>query len=172
MDVNLSTWDYYQKDFIDPLYAPYQKKWVKTRDIGPDGVEYEQDCPVHAWTEKEGYFNGLVNPAGVRKNWGKMFQLKHSTFSCPFGYVKGEDNYCFEAEPEFEPVFYTPKAFLPRRRYWNTYAPPNEGFRKTTDSFDFRSVNPNTGRYSKTKSSPNSSFNYYGSQPTPSSYLV
>ena len=63
MNVNLPNLSYYPPDnsyFNDPMYVPYQKALIGTEC----GV-----CEVNTWA-KQGYKDGFVNPALVRKNWG------------------------------------------------------------------------------------------------------
>jgi hypothetical protein len=67
----------------------------------------------------------LVNPALVRKGWGKSFQRKHSYFPCPNGWTPGADGWCVENEPEEIPLFYTDKAFIEKNQYWSGYTAPN-----------------------------------------------
>ena len=142
MEANLPVWSYYPKDdeyFIDPLYAPYMRTLANTEG----GV-----CEINTW-KKQGYEDGFVNPALVRRGWGLNFQLLHPSDSCPSGYTKGEDGWCAENEPEFgDNGLYTKDAFVAKYQYWNGYAPRLSNPRyKQINEFDMRSVHPETGNY-------------------------
>jgi len=143
MEVNLPVWSYYppnDQSFVDPLYAPYVRQIVPDANSGY--------CEVNGW-EKQGYADGFVNPALVRKGWGLGFQLMHPDKDpCPEGWTKGIDGWCVQNQPEFEGTFYTPEAFVPKYQYWNGYAPGLINPRaKQIDEFDMKSVSPWTGNY-------------------------
>lgn len=168
MEVNLPVWKYYPKDdsyFTDPLYVPYQYENVCTED---------GECKVNTWT-KQGYPDGFVNPALVRKGWGLNFQLQHPWDPCPEGWTKGEDGWCAANEPEFgDHGLYTKHAFVPKYQYWGGYAPRlrNPGY-KEINQFDQKSVNPWTGEYVVyDKSYPSENRVKYGYLPAKDSYLA
>lgn len=149
MEVNLSTWGYYQPGFVDPLYVPYQR----SKEVVSNSDGYTQLCEVNTW-KKMGYPDGLVNPGLVRKGWGLSFQRKHGMDSCPAGWTSqmpngnpGQDGWCYESVPEFEPQLYSKTAFIPRNQYWKGYTIPNKPGNKPLDSFDFKSVSPYTGKF-------------------------
>jgi hypothetical protein len=143
MEINLPVWDHYPKDdsyFVDPLYVPYMKELVP----GECGV-----CEVNPW-KKQGYPNGFVNPALVRKGWGQSFQLMHPDKDpCPEGWTKGEDGWCAPNQPEFgDHGLYTKDAFVAKYQYWNSYAPRLANPRyKEINQFDMKSVSPWSGDY-------------------------
>ena len=68
----------------------------------------------------------LVENALVRKGWRWGFQRKHPTYPCPNGWTPGVDGWCEWAQEEFEPIFYTDKAFLTKNQYWNGYSENND----------------------------------------------
>ena len=166
--INLPVWGYYPKDdgyFVDPLYVPYMKTLVKT----DDGI-----CEVNL-TKKQGYSDGLVNPALVRKGWGMGFQLLHPDDPCPEGWTKGEDGWCVENQPEFgDHGLYSEDAFVPKYQYWDSYAPRLKNPRyKEINQFDQRSVNPWTGNYVVyNHPHPSSNREKYGHLPSKDSYLA
>jgi hypothetical protein len=143
MESNLPVWSYYPKDdsyFVDPMYFPYMKVSVPTKD----GV-----CEVNTWA-KQGYSDGFVNPALVRRGWGMDFQLLHPDKDpCPEGWTKGEDGWCAANEPEFgDHGLYSEDAFVPKYQYWDGYAPrlQNPHYMEINE-FMQRSVSPWTGDY-------------------------
>lgn len=162
MQTNLSTWHYYSPGFLDPLYVPYQKKYVKTpfsdgcgkQNDGNTGIVSENgvpggegECPINTW-EQQGYADGLVHPELVRKGWGKSFQLQTAYDPCPYGYSKGQDGWCYPVYPEYEPIFYTKKAFIAKNQYFDGSYPKHESeLPGHYSNFDMKSVHPNTGRY-------------------------
>lgn len=169
METNLTVWGYYPKDdesFVDPMYVPYMNYPVKTKD----GV-----CEVNTW-KKQGYPDGFVNPALVRKGWGLDFQLLHPDKDpCPEGWTKGEDGWCVSNQPEFgDHGLYSVDAFVPEYQYWNGYAPrlANPQY-KEINQFDRRSVSPWTGNYVVYNNPyPASHRAVYGHLPSKDSYLA
>lgn len=114
MDANNSLWNMYDKSrlkhnpaYIDPLYLPY--------------VQEEQEVVFHTGRKGKIMMNSWkkqgpgvsVHPALERKGWGMSFQRKHPSDPCPLGFTPGESGWCFEEEPENEPLFYTKDAYLP-----------------------------------------------------------
>lgn len=151
MLTNTSVWSRYQPGFIDPGYAPYVRK--KTTD------RWGNEVKINTW-EKQGC-HGMVEPALVRVNKGLTFQRMFDSDPCPSGFEKSkvEPSYCVRVTPKHEQVFYSEKAFIPKRQYWDGYtdaegvrnssleAQPEASERPPSNSFDLRSVNPLTGRY-------------------------
>lgn len=142
MEINLPVWGYYPKNnqyFIDPMYAPY------TRELADTGGGI---CGLNTWA-KQGYADGFVNPALVRKGWGLDFQLLHPQDPCPDGWNKDKTGWCTANKPEFgDHGLYSKDAFVPKYQYWDGYAPQLAQPRyKEINQFDMRSVNPWTGDY-------------------------
>ena len=169
MDINLPVWGYYPKNdqyFIDPLYAPYMRELVET----DDGI-----CEVNMW-KKQGYPDGFVNPALVRKGWGLSFQLMHPDKDpCPDGWTKGEDGWCVANQPEFgDHGLYSKDAFVPKYQYWGSYAPRLANpLYKQINEFDKKSVSPATGNYVVYQNpAPASNREIYGHLPAKDSYLA
>lgn len=161
MLVNLPVWGYYPKDnskFVDPLYIPYQDTWMKTKS--------GETCPVNTW-EVQGYADGFVNPALVRKGWGLTFQLQHPDKDpCPEGWSK-INGMCVENEPEYggqDAGLYSVNSFTPKYQYWDSYTQRNQNaFVREINEFDNRSINPFTGdMVSYMTSYPSSSTTRYG----------
>jgi len=170
MNWNGPVWAYYPKDdsyFVDPMYVPYMRTPIKT---DCDGV-----CEVNTWA-KQGYPDGFVNPALVRKGWGLGFQLMHPDKDpCPNGWTKEKDGWCTPNEPEFgNHGLYTKDAFVPAYQYWNGYAPRLKDPRyKQINEFDQRSVNPWTGNYVVYNNPyPSSNREVYGHLPSKDSMLA
>ena len=174
MITNLPVWAYYPKndqEFIDPMYVPYLKYPMLTKDKLDD----VQVCPVNTW-QKQGYDNGFVNPDLVRRGWGLNFMLMHPDKDpCPEGWTKGTDGWCTENEPEFgDHGLYSKSAFIPKYQYWNGSFPrlanPND---RDLNSFDMLSTNPFTGSLlNYIKSYPNDMRKTYGHAPMKDSYLA
>ena len=80
----LSFSDYYRNDFIDPLYRPYLEKRQFDMSKSKD----------------------LLNQNEIRRGWGRAFRLKSSRYPCPFGYKKGDFDWCYPMTPN-EPIFYS-----------------------------------------------------------------
>lgn len=170
MLINLPVWDYYPKDdkkFIDPMYVPYQRTLVKTKD--------GQMCPVNTWAV-QGYADGFVNPDLVRRGWGLDFQLLHPDKDpCPEGWTKGEDGWCTSSEPEFgDHGLYSEYAFTPKYQYWDSYTQrTNNAFVREINEFDNRSINPSTGNFvSYNTSYPSTTTTNYGKLRSKDSYLA
>jgi len=138
MESNIPVWSYYQPGFVHPEFVPYLRYPVKD-DQG-------NTIYINTW-EDQGYANGLVNPYIVRKNWGMAFARKHEDDPCPPGFIPGEGGYCFPYQPENEAIFYTKKAFIPKRQYWKSYVDDSRAPQRVSESFDMRSVHPMTGEY-------------------------
>lgn len=146
METNISVWSRYQPNFIDPAYAPYLRKKVIDR--------WGNEVLINTW-EKQGC-KALVEPALVRVNKGLTFQRMFDNDPCPSGFTKSktEPSYCVRVTPKHEQVFFTDKAFIPKKQYWAGYSDA-EGTRNSTDpniwapsnSFDLRTVHPLTGEY-------------------------
>ena len=169
MNVNLPIWGYYPKGdeyFIDPQYVPYMKTLVDTED---------GKCEVNTWA-KQGYADGFVNPALVRRGWGLDFQLMHPDKDpCPEGWTKGVDGWCAANEPEFgDNGLYTKDAFVAKYQYWGGYAPRLADPRyKEINQFDQKSVSPWTGNYVVYQNpKPSSDREIYGHLPAKDSYLA
>ena len=171
MDVNLPIWSQYPKDdkyFIDPLYVPYQSVPVDT-ECG--------QCSFNPWKPKPS--PALVHPGLERRGWGWDFVRIHpdKDRQCPPGWVtdpNSDRGWCTVEKPEYEGIFYTPDAHVPKFQYFDSYAPrlknPNE---RQTNRFDHRSVNPFTGNYVMYHNSkPNELRSKYGHLPSRDSYLA
>lgn len=170
MQVNLPVWSYYPKDdkpFVDPMYVPYLKQATITNT--------GEVCPINTW-KVQGYADGFVNPALVRKGWGMDFQLLHPDKDpCPEGWTKGSDGWCVENVPEFgDHGIYSKDAFVPYYQYFNQTFPklrhPNQ---RQLNEFDMKSVNPNTGNYvNYIKSYPSETRKIYSHLPSKDSFLA
>jgi hypothetical protein len=163
MDVNTPVWGYYQSKFVDPLFVPYLRYPVRDND--------GNIVKINTWSEGAG--PGLVNPALIRKNWGQDFQLIYPEDPTPTGWVKGKDGWAVFVKPEYEPIFYTDKAYTNKRQFPEGYTDMSYKPRRISDQFDMRSVNPITGKYTvyfEPKISDPSS--RYGKNPTRDSYLA
>lgn len=137
MQTNLPVWKYYEKDFVDPLYAPYEKRKVLSKS------RFGKDCYVDMAKGKSLDFpKESVYPDLQRKGWGLNFQRKFSFFPCPRGFNKGHDNWCIQQEPHQEYLFYTnrrypnPKDYFPepfqyQGRSWRS----NYGYCQTTSKY-------------------------------------
>ncbi len=143
MKTNTGVWSAYQPGYVHPEYVPYLRK--KTFD------KWGNEVQINTW-EKQGDPT-FVEPALVRVNKGLTFQLQFSNDPCPNGFSKADNSYCVRQPLKHEQVFYTDKAFLPKRQYWGGYADDeaisntSDGKRQTSNTFDLRSVNPFTGNY-------------------------
>lgn len=141
MKQNLSVWHYYQKDFVDPLFAPYQRYRVtKTDEHGEIDM-----CPVNTFSRQG--CPDIVQPALVRKGWGQSFQLKHPDDPPPPGWIKGPGGWCVKEAPEYVPLLYTKDAFVPRHQFFSGSALPPSYDRRISEQTDMRSVSPLTGEY-------------------------
>lgn len=145
MDTNTSVWARYQPGYVDSVYAPYLRE--TTTDAWGNKVE------INNW--KGPMPTSTVQPELVRINKGLTFQRLFSSDPCPVGWVDDPSNlgYCVEDKLRHEPVFYTEKAFIPMKQYFDGPAdkagvvPRNEGYRRISEQTDLRSVNPITGHY-------------------------
>lgn len=75
--------DYYQPEFVDPMYAQYQN----------------QQFQFNPW---------LMNQNEVRYNLGWRFKKKYSHYPCPMGFRNVDTDYC-ERYIQQVPQFYTDK---------------------------------------------------------------
>ena len=73
---------------------------------------------------------------------------------CPPGWKKDTQNlgYCVAEPLRHEPVFYTEKAFIAKKQYFDGpseqgVVPRNGGYRRVSEQTDMRSVNPLNGHY-------------------------
>lgn len=139
MQFNQSLWETYQPGYVHPDFVPYQR--TPLRD------EQGNVVMTNTWAQ-EGTACQSVNPALIRKNWRTRFALKFAHDPCPVGFVKGDQGYCFPKPLDYEPIMYTDKAFIPKYQYWDSYVNQHAGPRRVSESFDMRSVNPLTGKYS------------------------
>jgi hypothetical protein len=135
MKNNVSVWDYYQPNFVAPEYAPYLRRYVQDRD--------GNTISINTW-EKQGC-GDLVAPELVRANKGMTFQKLFESDPCPTGFKKAPMGYCVEEPLRHQPVFYTDKAFIAKRQFWEGYTTPVPD--RISEQFDMRSVNPLTGQY-------------------------
>ena len=163
MLTNESVWHRYQPLYVSPLYIPY------LRQIVPD--RFGNDVSINTWEgETCGAETGLYSPELVRIGKGVEFQKLFTDDPCPDGWMKapGDEKqipyrqgetaassakvgYCVRQPLRHEPVFYTKKAFIPQRQFWNgpaeqvTEQPTTK--RHISDQFDMRSMNISTGDY-------------------------
>jgi len=138
METNTSVWHYYQPGFVHPEFFPYLRE--KVEDYAGNIVS------INPW-EKQGCLGTLVDPALVRVNKGLTFMRQFDSDPCPNGFTKGPDSYCFREPLKGEPVFYTNKAFIAKKQYWDGYGIQNHGARRVSEQTDMRSVNPYSGQY-------------------------
>src|SRR5437868_4272621 len=127
METNLSVWDYYQPGFVHPEFVPYLREKVK------DG--WGNTVSINTW-EKQGCVPSMVEPALVRVNKGLTFQKMFDSDPCPNGFTKAADSYCVREPLKGEPVFYTDKAFVAKRQFWNGYGDINPGPRRVSEQTD------------------------------------
>lgn len=139
METNQPVWKRYNPGYVDEEFVPYLREKIK------DG--WGNTVSVNPW-EKQGCVPSLVEPALVRVNKGLTFQRMFDTPAiCPNGFMKAEDSYCLREPLKGEPVFYTNKAFIAKRQFWDGYGVIHPGVRRVSESTDLRSVNPLTGQY-------------------------
>jgi len=163
MNFNQSLWAAYQPGYVHPDFVPYMRYPVQD-DQG-------NVVMLNTW-KQQGPSCQSVNPGLVRKNWGMRFALKFPNDPCPSGFVKGDDQYCYTRELDYEPVFYTKKAFVAKNQYLDGYTEPNRAPRRVSQPTDMRSVNPLTGKYEIFyQPCPSSVDGKYGLAPTSDSYL-
>lgn len=177
MDANLSIWHYYQPNFVHPDFVPYLRHNL------PDSSGHYVN--INTW-EKQGPPH-IVQPELVRVNWGMKFVRRNSDIPCPPGFIpsntEGEEGYCYPRPKDYEPVFYTNKAFIAKNQYWDSYIQqpmiqaesitgkvPIDSQPYISESFDMRSINPLTGKYNA-YFLPSRNTGKYGMNPTPESYL-
>lgn len=116
MEVNISPWCYYKKDFVDPLYSPYLFRG-NNGIVYPSNIEQRQTCGYAKGSSTatpnsegmgykgratvdtppavlgcgqisgEGCQSLWVQPERVRKNWHQSFQRMHRTRPCPVGWT-------------------------------------------------------------------------------------
>lgn len=138
MESDISVWRYYQPGFVHDDYVPYLRE--KVEDAWGNTVK------INDW-KKQGCVPSLVEPALVRVNKGLTFQRMFDSDPCPNGFVDAGDSYCVREPLKGEPVYYTDKAFIAKRQFWDGYAVANPGARRVSEQTDLRSVNPFTGQY-------------------------
>ncbi|HSA76236.1 MAG TPA: hypothetical protein VLE02_01705 [Nitrosarchaeum sp.] len=152
MDYNFTVWDYYpDKYFVDALYLPY------ARGIANSGncisTDNNHGCPYNPYQD---YYDkgddASVNRNGYRTNLGMSFQVMHPDMykSCPEGWIRGNDGFCFRQEPNWSGDLYTNHGFLiPRKQYWQGYTQVDtqKNHTKILNNFDQKSVLPSTGKY-------------------------
>lgn len=145
MDVNNSVWARYQPGYVTPEFIPYLRE--QTTDAWGNQVE------INNW--KRSMPSSTVQPELVRMNLGMRFQRLFEVDPCPPGWKKDPNElaYCIPEELRHEPVFYTNKAFIPLKQYFNGSAESggvllrDQGYRRISEQTDLRSVNPFTGEY-------------------------
>lgn len=165
MDGHTSVWTRYQPGFIDDTFVPYLKE--KTTDAWGNAVQ------INNW--KGPMPSSTVQPELVRINRGLSFQRLFSNDACPPGWKNDPENlgYCVADDLRHEPVFYTEKAFIPMKQFFNGPAdssgvvPRNGDFRRVSEQTDMRSVNPLTGQYTVYFQPINSSAKTRYVNPTP-----
>lgn len=113
MEENLPVWAYYKKGFVDPLYAPYQSKKVHLAEGSNKSMG---KCRIDLRTPYKSLSLNSNNRNLIRDGWGMRFQKQFSYDPCPRGFMPDPDNlgYCIQKELEYEPIFYTEKAYLPK----------------------------------------------------------
>jgi hypothetical protein len=137
MITNTPIWAYYQPGFVDPLYVPYMKTPV---DDGEGGK-----VPINTWAKQGSYV--MFPKELVRKGWGMKYQRIFYDDPCGSAWEK-DGMFCKQKDLEYEPIFYTEKAFIPRIQHWNAYGTKScDERRNVSEPTDMRSVNPLTGRY-------------------------
>ena len=142
MEANLPVWKYYEKGFVDPLYALYQRKLVPGR-IQSTGREVGVSVNPFTTPADPLYSNPLLE----RKGWSQTFQRQFSYDPCPAGWTSGTDGSCFTTEPEDGVgIFYTKDAYVPQHQYFLGYAEP-VSTEQGINEFDNRSVSPFTGKF-------------------------
>ena len=142
MEANLPVWKYYEKGFIDPLYALYQQKLVPGM-IQSTGRKVGVNINPYKTATDPLYSNPLLE----RKGWSSGFQRQFSNDPCPAGWTPGLDGSCFLSDTENDMgIFYTDKAYIAPYQYWLGYTEPatmDQGI----NNFDIRSVSPFTGHF-------------------------
>ncbi len=168
MYANLPVWKYYEKGFVDPLYALYQKKRVAGRDQSTGrrvGVDINPYTPAASPM--------YSNPNLERKGWSLSFQRQFSYDPCPASWTPGADGWCFLSDTENDMgIFYTDKAYIAPIQYFDGYTKGVQ-WEQGINNFDNRSVSPFTGQF---QSEPPSFIDptiagTYARSPVPSSYV-
>ena len=165
METNSSVWKHYQFGYVPDEFVPYLRE--ATTDAWGNKVE------VNNW--KGPMPTSTVQPELVRINRGLSFQRLFSSDPCPPGWVNDPENlgYCVAETLRHEPVFYTDKAFIPMKQYFDGPAdsagvvPRNGDYRRISEQTDMRSVNPLTGHYTVYYQPVNSSAHTRYTNPTP-----
>jgi hypothetical protein len=169
MLTNESVWHHYQNHgdtpYVSPLFIPYLREVVRDK--------WGNDVEINTW-QKLGCgsteSNALFSPELVRIAKDVEFQRMFSDDPCPDGWVPAPETgpqsayrqgetpataakvgYCVRAPLKHEPVFYSKKAFIPQRQYWNGPAKnvceqATVG-RRISEQTDMRTVSPFTGNY-------------------------
>ncbi len=142
MEANLPLWKYYEKGFVDPLYALYQRELVPGR-IQSTGRIVGVNVNPYTPAADPLYSNPLLE----RKGWSLGFQRQFTYDPCPAGWTSGVDGSCFLTDTEDAMgIFYTDKAYIAPHQYWLGYTEPilvDQGI----NEFDNRSVSPFTGKF-------------------------
>lgn len=138
MESNTSVWKRYQPGFVDEDFVPYLRENV----VSNDG----HIVSINKW-KKQKCVGTMLEPALIRKNKGLTFQRMFDSDPCPNGFVRGPDGYCMREPLKHEPIFYTDKAFIAKRQFWDGYGINPQGHRRISEQTDLRSVNPITGQY-------------------------
>jgi hypothetical protein len=170
MKTNLPVWDYYNKDFVDPLYAPYQRHRVPGIPF-PINTTVNQGCPAQ------------VAPGLVRVGWNTSFQRKHASYPLPRGFTDGngeiakQSGWAYPAKPESVPVFYTSSWPSAVNKYKNGYTTGRYVPRTFSVSGSGHGPSAATGGNAVSKYWTGSTTNHgqsppYGKYPTRHSYLV
>lgn len=133
MDQNIPVWSYYEKGFIDPLYAPYQKVKVPVHNNKPVSNsaitraafnDRPQGPMCYVDVERGNVQNDVspsldaVYPSLERRNWGLNFQRMFSYDPCPPGYKKEGLNWCVHDNVDFEPIFYTDAQYQKKGKFY------------------------------------------------------
>jgi hypothetical protein len=141
MDYNQTAWANYNEGYVDPLFVPYMR--YNVMDNQGNYVN------INKW--EVGPEPDVVNPATIRKGWRLNFMNQFGEDACPYPYQKGQDGWCSMDDtrdvPAYMGNFYTSNAYIPKRQFWSGYGDISGKPRRVSESFDMRSVNPNTGRY-------------------------
>ena len=172
MENSLNVWQHYRPGFIHPEYAPYIRAPVTDKDGNV--------IMVNNWKRMD-VPNGLTYPELVRAGWGMRFVNPHPDDPCPHGFQKKNpdginDGYCYRQEPEYEPVFYTDKAFVTKVQFLDGYADHSAARgvpQRVSSSFDMRSVSPLDGNFAiYHQSTPARATTKYGMLNSRDSYLA
>lgn len=164
---NNSVWSYYKKDWVHPEFVPYLR--ANRKD------QFKNTVDTNIW-EKQGS-PALVNDQLTRVNYGMRFMRQFETDVCPPGWKKAPPHangfpsaYCERDDLPSQPVFYTDKAFIAKNQNFKAYTKPNIHSKKVmnaraseqprlnmtynelqpsnvSDTFDMRSINPYSGKY-------------------------